>query len=217
MPRATPVPDSEEISTAPKRVHRAPRKKTALSEDDTTIMSKAVTTALPVRRKAPRRVVAPVQTNKHEFESRTSVTSTSSRPRRSRFFHLVVVVGALIIGIGTSAVIGLSDRGKIDVAARIQAQSQLVANQNGGENVASQTIPVQNTPVNVPNGGLVPAGAATPAPPPVTPESATTTTTSSEDAAGSSTETVIEETINSSPAEPATSVPETTPEPIPVP
>ena len=217
MPRATPVPNSEEMSTAPKRVRRAPRKKTVLSEADTTIMSEAVTTALPMRRKAPRRVVAPIQTDEHAFEARTSVTSTNSRPRRSGFFHLVVVVGALSIGIGTSAVIGLSDRGKIDVAARIQAQSQLVANQNGGENGASQTIPVQNTPVNVPNGGLVPAGAATPALPPATPESVTTTATSSEDAAGSTTETVTEETINSNPTEPVTPVPETTPEPIPVP
>lgn len=220
MPRATPVPDNEETSTAPKRVRRAPRKKALAAEDVVPVTDEMVVTApaatpVPVRRKAPtRRVAAPAADVGRVSESYVATASASPRPRRGGRLQMAVVLGVLVIGVGASVAIGLSDSGKIDVAARIQEQSQLVANQNGGgEGGTTQTIPVQNTPVNVPNGGLIPAGAATPAPPPP-PEPATTTASTTDDTTGTSTETVVEETsADTIPEEAGALAPETTAEP----
>lgn len=192
MPRATPVPDTEETVPAPKRVRRAPRKKTleteVVNEADSAVES--IGSPAAPRRKAPaRRVAAPAPAPATAHEAMTTASAQgAARPRRSGRLQVVVVLGVLIIGVGASAVIGLSDKGKIDVAARIQEQSQLLANQTGGEGGQSQTIPVQNTPVNVPNGGLTPAGAATPPPPPP-PEPATTTASSTEATASTTPET----------------------------
>ncbi len=216
MPRATPVPDNEETSTAPKRARRAPRKKALVTEEVPTVSDEAVSSPAPVRRKAPtRRVVAPAAAVERVSElSNAATVSAGPRPRRGGRLQIAVVLGVLVIGIGASAAIGLSDTGKIDVAARIQAQSQLVANQNGGEGGTTQTIPVQNTPVNVPNGGLIPAGAATPAPPPP-PEPATTTASTTNETVGTSTETVAEEVVADTTAEEVgDSAPETTAEPV---
>lgn len=203
MPRATPVPDNEETLTAPKRVRRAPRKKVVASEEEpgTASAPEPTSAVAPVRRKAPtRRVAAPAAApqNVQDMTMATSAPSVS-RVRRGGRMQVLVIVGALIIGVGASAAIGLSDSGKIDVAARIQEQSQLMANQTGGNDQGGvQTVPVQNTPVNVPNGGLVPAGAATPPPPP--PEPATTTTATTSDEVASSTEAAVVDEVSTDPA-----------------
>jgi hypothetical protein len=110
-----------------------------------------------------------------------------------------IALAILLSGIGGSVLIGISDKGKIDVAARIQQQNQSVANQGVGADGQIQTIPVQNTPVNVPNGGLIPAGAATPALVPSPDPVATATATSSTEAASTSTTAVLGAATTSAP------------------
>jgi len=142
----------------------------------------------PVRRKAPvRRVVAPAPVTEAPPSTSVSEVTPKRRLRGGRRMQWIVVLALLLFGIGGSVLIGISDKGKIDVAARIQQQNQTAADQARDSGGMAQTIPVQNTPVNVPNGGLIPAGAAAPAPVPVPEPVATATATTTGNATSTDT------------------------------
>lgn len=189
MPRLASTEENDNTIVPPKRPRRAPRKRATPAVEEEAVIDvgrEDVAEEKPVtrtpRRKAPtRRVVeqAPVVSN--------DTPTRASAPRRSRL-PLIIMSAVFFAGVGVSALLGFSDKGAIDVASRIQEQSALQAGNSGEGNNNGQPIPVQNTPVDVPNGGLRGRGAdATPPPPPEVP--ATTTATSSDETAEENTAT----------------------------
>jgi hypothetical protein len=186
MPRRASIDDAENTVPSAPRVAR-PRRKRIVTEESTeaAVLStpevreeQVVETPAPrPRRKAPTRRVA--ETVEPEITT-TEPTRSSRRSKGSRVPTIVVVL-VLLSAIGISAALGFADKGTIDVAAKLQEQGQIQANIAGEQSgTASQVVPVQNTPVSVPNGGLqgrgIDSGAA---PAPVVQSDATTTATSS--------------------------------------
>lgn len=206
------MPESATSDTAPvRRVRRvAPRRRPAEAANET-ISSDTVATEMqkrPVRRKAPvRRVSAAapeVSASPVISGSVASSLPSQSRLRRNRGVTIVVVL-LLVVGVGVSAALGMSDRGVIDVTARMNEQMQLqakIAGENGES--TTYTVPVQNAQVvDVPNGGLRGRGIGSePTPPPAPPvESASSTATTTDAATESPTE-AVEDTPETQSVEP---------------
>lgn len=169
--------------TAAPRKRRVTRKRVA---DDAVVDLASVsveTEKRPVRRKAPVRRVAAAEASVREdapvFNASASTTSQRqpSRGARSRGMIIVSLV-LLVIGVAGSAFLGLSDKGVIDVTAKMNEQIKIqteIAGQNGD---TSFTVPVQNTQVvDVPNGGLRGRGIDSSPTPPAAPADASVATT----------------------------------------
>lgn len=189
---------------APRRVRRVAARKRVPEDaiDNSTIDTLAIEKR-PVRRKAPARRVsaaAPEAVAGPSFSVSSDVAAPrQSRLRRNRGVSIVVAL-FLMIGVGISAALGLSDTGEIDVTGRMNEQLQLQANISGeGGEGSSYTVPVQNTQVvDVPNGGLRGRGIGSePTSPPPAIEAGTTTVATS---TSTSTESVEAE-ANDRPAE----------------
>lgn len=195
---------------APRKVRRAaPRKRTVEDVSDSSAVEVAAERR-PVRRKAPARKVSAAAPETVTGPSLSPAPDASvprqSRLRRNRGVSIVVTL-LLVVGIGISAALGLSDRGEIDVTGRMNEQLQLQANISGdGSDGSSYTVPVQNTQVvDVPNGGLRGRGIGSePTPPPApTVEAATTTE------ATSTSDVVVEEAVEAPSEEPSAETEET--------
>lgn len=107
----------------------------------------------------------------------------SDRQRRNR---LIVVGLVLLIGVGSSAAVGYTDQGQINVQATIEARNERIRNNQADERdtiVTSIEVPVQNSGDRRPDGGLVGLGNVNPPSPPTEP--ATTTATTSPESATS--------------------------------
>lgn len=194
-----PLSSPESVETKPKRVRR-PRV-AATADGDTPPAPRRRTRRFTPVMTAPEslpeeEVVSPVverevdPTPRRKAPVRVVPASGATRTVRTRsVVPVVVMVGVFFSGIGLSAAVGLTDKGTIDVVAKMQEQSALQAGMNGdsasdGQDTG-QVIPVQNTPVNVPNGGLRGRGVGSePPPPPPPPLPASTTATSTEAATG---------------------------------
>jgi hypothetical protein len=151
-------------SDTPAPVKRAPRKRAPKAESEDT----GVTEERTSLRKAP-----------------TPIAADKARVKRSRR-HITVVLTLLLLGIGSSAAVGFTDKGQINVEAVITKRND-EARAAGNE---SMVIPVQNTP-QVPDGGQIGLGDAPSAPTASsTPPAATSTP-----ATASSTESVPEEGV----------------------
>jgi hypothetical protein len=195
MPRRSVTPaesiDTGTAEATPVRRRRVSRKSTVAPTDSTVLAEERVsesneTSSAPpnrsVRRKAPPRpVVAPT-----ESVIVGRVTTAPATVSASRRYPWIIVVGVIVVGIAGSAALGLSDTGTIDVGAKLQqhaAQGVAGTDNSGNETtVAGQYIPVQNTPSDLPNGGLRGRGvdsASTPVVPPASPGSEATSTASS--------------------------------------
>lgn len=94
-----------------------------------------------------------------------------SQKRSNSKKHLIVVGVLLVIGIGSSAIVGLTDKGQIDVVTMIEERNRKA--EERGEKVVSTSIKDQ-----LPDGGLVPADQSTSASstPPVTASTTASTT-----------------------------------------
>ena len=153
MPRKA---DEFEVLEKPKR---APRKRVAKPVGDTE----------EVKPKRTRKVVKKVV---EETPERKAPTVIKDEKKKARFFKTpVIVVGVLLVlGIGSSAVVGLTDKGQIDVVTMIEERNKKA--EERGEKIVSSTMVDQ-----LPDGGLIPADPSTIASstPPV--ETATTTAT----------------------------------------
>jgi hypothetical protein len=196
MPRRASVSDAESIVPSAPRVARSRRKRAdensseVLTVPRTADAEEAVATETPLtrpRRKAPtRRVVAPATEDVRVSE--TPSKSVARRPDRSRL-SLVLMSVFFLSAVGVSALLGFADKGTIDVAAKLQEQGQIQANLAGEQaGTASQVVPVQTTPVEIPNGVLRGMGIDSGQPPPP-PPLATSTATSTTDVATSTAET----------------------------
>ncbi len=156
MPRKA---DELSVLEKPKRV---PRKRVA----------KSVTAFDEVKPKRTRKVAKKVSEEAPERKAPTTLKehAPSSTPSRTP----MIVVGVLIlVGIGSSAAVGLTDKGQIDVVTMIEERNRKA--EERGEKVVSSSVKDQ-----LPDGGLIPAD-ETPTPqasstPPVTEASASSTT-----------------------------------------
>lgn len=222
MPRRASAPDSENTVPSTPRVAR-PRRKRVVSEvvTEETVsegvserVEEVVETPAPrPRRKAPTRKV--VESVVEEVRVSDSPVSTPRRQKRSRISTIIMAV--IFVGaFGLSAALGFSDKGTIDVAAKLQEQGQIQANIAGEQSGSgSQVVPVQNTPVDVPNGGLQGRGLDSSPPPPPPQEMASSTATSTEQSATSTealeasleSESVPEDTISNETPAPASDTP----------
>ena len=186
---------------------RTPRKRAVRKRTMREVSS--VDSTGPPRRRAPRssssdpprKPVRKVEEDTSSAEPRaaperkapTTLQSKRQATRRRRL-QWVVVFLVMAVGVASSAAIGYTDEGQIDVEATIEARNERIRNNVPNENdiiVTSIEVPVQNTPVIdgvIPNPpkGLGIGGPETPPPPP---EPATTTATTTDGAASSTDET----------------------------
>ena len=105
--------------------------------------------ASPVR-KAPTRTAASMSTE----------VSSASRADSRKLKVTVIGVGLFALLLGVSALIGMSDKGELDVASAISQRKQ---NAGAEEKQALESVPTEQINPSAPNGGLVGMGA----PPPV--------------------------------------------------
>ena len=133
MPRKA---DEFEVLEKPKR---APRKRVAKPVDDK---------AEP-KPKRTRKVTKKVPEETPQRKAPTVLKEQSASPYVSR--TPMIVVGVLIlVGVGSSAVVGLTDKGQIDVVTMIEERNRKA--EERGEKVVSSSVKDQ-----LPDGGLTPA------------------------------------------------------------
>lgn len=179
MPRASQ--ETVEDVSVPKK--RAPRKRTPKAEGETT--------PRPRVRRSTKKTVEEVRvssatdvTEESEVSTRKAPTPLAAKKQNAKRNTKVLWSALVFAAVLTTAgiMIGLSDRGQIDVIAVVNERNEKI---NRGEvrdeagNPVTINVPVQNAS-NEPNGGLVPADPAyIQTPPPVvattTEEIATTT------------------------------------------
>lgn len=119
--------------------------------------------------------------------TRTPVSTTKNAEGKSDSRKLkIVVLGVALFSVllGVSALIGMSDKGELDVASAIAQRKQ---NASPEEKQALESVPTEQTKPSAPNGGLVGMGAPEPvAPAPEVTASTTPQTASSTESAGGS-------------------------------
>jgi hypothetical protein len=201
MPRASTVKTEDDV-VVPKK--RAPRKRVVQSDDT----DSPVATPRPRVRK-PRAAVAKaevVETTPPEVPrepARRAPTplqaERTSAKRSSRTLLVATTLMVVISGVG--CVVGLSDRGQIDVVAVVNDRNEKIQRGEVREGDSTLTIPVQNIDTR-PNGGLVPSQATTPPPVPEVSTATTTATTTAETSGTTSSST--EATVDSEAGEAVT-------------
>jgi hypothetical protein len=178
----SPQGETEVVLEKPKR---APRKRAAKVVLSDSAASAAV-------KSAPRKRVSKKETDTESSVARspresvrkapTPIAAERAKTRRGRK-NVTVVAILLLLGVGSSAAVGFTDKGKIDVA-------QTIAKRNEEARAAGKpeiTIPVQTT--LEPNGGLLGVGDDTAAQP--AQASTTPATASSTESTASSTEEAV--------------------------
>ncbi len=189
------MPTSASTEEKPKK--RAPRKRVAATKS--------------VRKKAPRkvarkRVVRKAPSVSKDVDRRESSGSTRRAPTpiaanrasgKVKQKQHMIVFAAVIVSIGLSAAVGLTDKGQIDVNREIEERNERIrSGQSGGDGSQNILVPVQNTAANqLPDGGLVGLGIGTTPPAPAPAPEPATTTASSTDETSSSTESSVEEEV----------------------
>ncbi len=123
----------------------------------------------------------------------------AAKSRQENKKQLTVVVIVLLLGVGSSAMVGLSDAGQIDVRQTIEARNERIRNNQADERdllTSMVEVPVQNTnPDRKADGGLVGLGTGGAPPKPVLPPATDTASTSSSTSqTASSTEVVASST-----------------------
>lgn len=176
-----------ETSDGEVKKRRSPRKRAVRKS------TKGEGAAVSRVKKAPEPVVENIVKEESPRKAPTPLAAERTTSKRKRNQLLIVLV-LLIVGVGSSAAIGYSDKGVINVNEVISEKNKK-AKESG--DTTAVTIPVQNTSNDVPNGGFV--GLGTPKPPAQSEEVASTTasttdaTASSTDETASSTEATLEE------------------------
>ncbi len=156
------MPGDEETEVTPLKPKRAPRKrapKAAASVDD---VSSAPVKRAP-RKRAPRKPKAEVESGVVEREVpapapvRTTMRkaptpiATEKASRRSAKRQMILVATLIILGLGGSAAVGFTDKGRIDINQLITERNRKIESGELHESI----IPVQNRSQEV-DGGLIP-------------------------------------------------------------
>lgn len=144
----------------------APRKRAARQRASRTSVEK-VETPKPVKK-----IEEPVVQTKTEEKVRKAPTPLSyeAKEKRAKKVRAIVASVILIIGAGSSAVVGYTDKGGIDVNKAIEERNERTKQSGSG----GEIIPVQNTSQAV-DGGLIGGTSGTPKETPVAEVVATTT------------------------------------------
>ncbi len=187
MPRAVSTEEQEKPKRAPRKradstTPRAPRKRVTkkavtVDSEGESLQNEVSETKTPIR-KAP-----------------TPIAAVKAESRATRQ-QIIVVSLLVIVGIGASAAVGLTDSGAIDVNKTIEERNQRILNNttDGRDEGTSRDIVVPVQTQTRADGGL--RGLGVGAQPPVAPPAATSTATTS-DTTASSTDAQIEETASS--------------------
>jgi hypothetical protein len=192
---------------------RATRKSTTATRKRTVKRTtKKVTEEAPVTRKKAEPVVeAPAV----ETETAHSTASTRKAPtplagqrsQKKRKQRRIFIVGVVLaIGVLSSAGIGYTDPGEIDINATIEARNERLRTNTASQNdteFSRVNVPVQNRGnATEPDGGLRGLGSAPaqPAPPPPATSTATSTATTTDNQSATSTEDGIDESASASDA-----------------
>jgi hypothetical protein len=151
-----------------KVVHKTTAKKVVRRTTAKTVPARSVVskTSAPSARKAPVRSVSSSQKKRHSPKI------------------LLIGMTLFTLVLGASALIGFSDAGQLNVENAIRERKK---NATGEEQVALQSVPVEQSKNGTPNGGLVGMGQSVPEVVPVATTS-TSSATSSEEQTASSTE-----------------------------
>jgi hypothetical protein len=109
----------------------------------------------PARREVPAH--RPIATPSKSRKAPTSFATNKARKNTKRK-HQLIFFGLLVLGMGTSAAVGLSDSGQINVEQTIEERNERIRSDQANENDTINSkveLPVQNTEVNSkPDGGL---------------------------------------------------------------
>lgn len=144
-------PDGE-TEVVPSKPKRAPRKRAPK------VVSDDVGTPAPVKRAPAKRTTKKVAEETSVKEDRsirrapTPIASDKVSKKKSRR-QLIVIVGMIVIGVGASAAVGMTDKGTIDVQGVIAWRNEQ-ARSTGNEGAI---VSEQNSP-QLPDGGLIGMG-----------------------------------------------------------
>jgi cytoskeletal protein RodZ len=116
------------------------------------------------------------------------VVKTAPSKNRKKAKALLIGLPLFLVLLGVSALIGMTDKGELDVARAITERKQNATSDE--EKQALESVPTEQIAPSAPNGGLVGMGA--PEPVPVVPE---VTASSTADSASSTPETTSEEGV----------------------
>ncbi|MEN9920490.1 MAG: hypothetical protein RL538_383 [Candidatus Parcubacteria bacterium] len=183
----------EETEVVPSKPKRAPRKRAPKVVSDEA-EKKAPVKRAP-RKRAPKKVVEEViEEPVVKRKAPTPIASEKKKAKTGRR-QLIVITLMILVGVGASAAIGLTDKGTINVEETIAWRNE----QERAAGRESSIIPVQNTP-QVPDGGLIGMGIGGPI---EGTGSSTPATASSTPATASSTEPVGQAPLTNAEAEAA--------------
>lgn len=156
------MPGDDETKLVAPKPTRAPRKRAAKVEVESRDAEFAPFKRAPRKRTLKSPIVetvsvAEMKEGKEKATRRKAPTSISAEraTKKNGRRQLIVVAVLLVLGVGSSAAVGFTDKGGIDI-------NQLIAERNrkieSGE-LHESIIPVQNTN-QAPDGGLIPLGDA---------------------------------------------------------
>lgn len=181
----------------------SPRRRTSRRRASTTREERETREPRVSRRVARREVVAP----KPEIDTSVVVESRKAptpiagmkEGRFQRKKMLMVTLAIILLGVGASAAVGLSDAGRIDVQQTIEARNERIRNNQANEQdmiFSTIEIPVQDTDsAGKVDGGLLAVGTGEQTADVVVIETASTSATST-NVTASSTEVVASSTVD---------------------
>lgn len=193
---------SSDEQDVPRR--RTPRRRTAVSREEREVREPRISRRSTVRRAPARQeevVEEPAPKKEPEItaENRKAPTPLSADKlaeikKRKRTITAMVL---MLIGIGASAAVGLTDQGRIDVQQVIEERNERIRNNRPDERdiiTSTVQVPVQDTDTQgKADGGLIGRGTGGRAPEPA-PAAVASSTASSTDLVASSTEAVASST-----------------------
>lgn len=176
------APATRARTTASDR-EQVPRKKTEIEE-------------------APSQRVRSADFDEPKIEKRKAPTSFAGAKAAAinKKKHIVVATILIALGVGSSAMVGFTDEGQIDVQKTIEERNERIRNNQADERDLSGSlveVPVQNTNAQRADGGLIGRGVGSGTTAPAPPVATSTATSSAEsatstEAVATSTEAAIE-------------------------
>jgi hypothetical protein len=210
MPRDTATEVEEKV------VKKTPRKRAAPKK--TAVAKKTTPRKTAVKKTTPRKTTATKSTPKkkaqkeegfveeEELQVVESVVgrkaptkfSAEEASKRSKRNQMIVIGVLLLLGVGSSAVVGFTDEGQINVTQTIKDRNERMANLVD----VDDSVVIAPTPSRLPDGGLTGLRPSVPqvkpvVPPPQASSTATTTANLSDTASSTATTTVTGETTDS--------------------
>lgn len=201
MVQSLHMESSSEEQKTPRKTPRTRTRARRVRSSDSTRPRRDMKAPKRVKKVAPRKVSAPkpevAVPDKQEGRKAPTPFASSKEISTKKRKRVLIVAVLMIMGVGASAAVGITDSGQINVQKTIEERNERIRNNTASSQdklTGNVEIPVQNTSQK-PGGGLKGRGVGTKTPVVVTPlesEVASSSATSS-DGVASSTEDVVEE------------------------